>query len=149
MIMAERNNQGNNTPFMMEQGFSFGQNNQQPVDPYGFLSLMNRGNGGNMDAPGEDAFRFYNHSGVGTPPPSGGDNPWTSPEGFGAGAKAAANIGQMFLGFKNSRLAKDQLNFQKDAFLKQFSMQVEDRERSAARAKASATGISQYANKGE
>lgn len=88
---------------------------------------------------------FMPNNGTTTPPPSNSflDN-FKTPEGIAAAAKGVGALGGLFLGLKNSRLAKDQLNFQKDAFMKQFNMQVEDRERSRARAKAAATGVSQY-----
>lgn len=74
----------------------------------------------------------------------GADNPFLSLGNFAKGANIASNLGNVFLGYKQSKLAKEQLDFQKQAFLSQFNMQVEDRAKSEARAKASATGVSRY-----
>lgn len=77
-------------------------------------------------------------------PGGGAGTDWMSPEGFAAGASAAASIGKTFLGFQQQKQAKAQLAFQKEAFLSQFNQQVQDRERRVAGAKAAAEGVSRY-----
>ena len=115
--------------------------NNYVADPYPISSNILGGG----TTPDHSDFRvqgFMGNSKV--PPPKGWMEQFKSPAGIAAGAEAVGALGGLFLGMKNSRLAKDQFNFQKDAFMKQFNMQVEDRERSRARGKAAATGRSQY-----
>lgn len=45
------------------------------------------------------------------------------------GLGAATGLAQSWLGFENLGLAKDQFNFQKDAYQEQFSMQKEEYDR--------------------
>lgn len=72
---------------------------------------------------------------------------WSDPNTWNAAAKgigAASGLVTAYTGLENLGIAKDQLAFQKEAFWSQFNQQEEDRAASAARRKASASGVSQY-----
>lgn len=76
-----------------------------------------------------------------------GGSIWNNPnllKNIGTGAKAVGSLMNAYTGYQAMQTGKDQLAFQKEAFWANYNQQVKDREDSAARAKASATGVSQY-----